>query len=168
MDGKTLAVAKATDIHRIVSSALYFLPMQARVPLKFGPEVLTGVTCARACVRVADARSGPRREDERWPAHGAERADGTVHAAREEVLGARDEVCLAAHRCGSGETVRRRGRVHHREPSRSQPAMSAAAYVMTKSAPARTIEVVVSRSVRRAASQPRSAAAMIDAYSPLT
>ncbi|MHB8520619.1 MAG: enolase C-terminal domain-like protein [Limisphaerales bacterium] len=56
MDGKTLAVAKATDIHRIISSALYFLPMAARVPLKFGPEVLTSVTCARVCLRVADAR----------------------------------------------------------------------------------------------------------------
>jgi L-alanine-DL-glutamate epimerase-like enolase superfamily enzyme len=33
---------------------LYFLPIQTRVPLKFGPETLTEVTCARVCVGVSD------------------------------------------------------------------------------------------------------------------
>ena len=46
---------KLADI-RVVGSRLYFLPVQTRVPLKFGPETLTFVTCARACVTVVDAR----------------------------------------------------------------------------------------------------------------
>lgn len=33
---------------------LYFLPVETRVPLKFGAETLTSVTCARAKVIVAD------------------------------------------------------------------------------------------------------------------
>ncbi|MGO8674305.1 MAG: enolase C-terminal domain-like protein [Limisphaerales bacterium] len=44
-----------TVIHRIVSARLYFLPVQTRVPLKFGHETLTSVTCARAALRVVDA-----------------------------------------------------------------------------------------------------------------
>src|SRR5512140_1848270 len=42
-----------TDIHP-VSVELYFLPVQTRVPLKFGPETLTSVTCARVRMTVAD------------------------------------------------------------------------------------------------------------------
>ena len=45
-----------TDI-RLVSVDLYFLPVQTRVPLKFGPETLTSVICARVGVTVTD-RSG--------------------------------------------------------------------------------------------------------------
>jgi len=41
-----------TDIHP-VSVDLYFLPVTTRVPLKFGPETLTSVICARACMTVA-------------------------------------------------------------------------------------------------------------------
>ena len=48
-------MGKLTDV-RVVSTALYFLPVQTRVPLKFGPETLTAVTCARARVRVANRR----------------------------------------------------------------------------------------------------------------
>ncbi len=33
---------------------LYFLPVIMRVPLKFGPEITTDVTCGRAAVRVED------------------------------------------------------------------------------------------------------------------
>jgi L-alanine-DL-glutamate epimerase-like enolase superfamily enzyme len=33
---------------------LYLLPVHTRVPLKFGAETLTSVTCARVCVTVAD------------------------------------------------------------------------------------------------------------------
>ncbi len=44
---------KPTDI-RVTAATLYFLPVQTRVPLKFGPETLTSVTCARAKVRVED------------------------------------------------------------------------------------------------------------------
>ncbi len=39
---------------RIAAVRLYFLPVQTRVPLKFGPETLTAVTCARAAVEIAD------------------------------------------------------------------------------------------------------------------
>ncbi|MCA9237579.1 MAG: mandelate racemase/muconate lactonizing enzyme family protein [Planctomycetales bacterium] len=42
---------------------LYFLPVQTRMPLKFGAETLTSVTCARACVVVSD-RAG--RTAEGW------------------------------------------------------------------------------------------------------
>jgi len=44
---------KTTDINP-VSVDLYFIPVETRVPLKFGPETLTSVICARACVTVAD------------------------------------------------------------------------------------------------------------------
>jgi len=43
-----------TDI-RTVSVDLYFIPVQTRVPLKFGPETLTSVICARACLTVTGA-----------------------------------------------------------------------------------------------------------------
>ncbi|NLC69176.1 MAG: mandelate racemase/muconate lactonizing enzyme family protein [Clostridiaceae bacterium] len=42
---------RGTDI-RIREARLYFLPVETRVPLKFGPETLTRVTCARVCVKV--------------------------------------------------------------------------------------------------------------------
>lgn len=44
---------KPTDIH-VTGATLCFLPVQTRVPLKFGTETLTEVTCARVCLRVAD------------------------------------------------------------------------------------------------------------------
>ncbi len=49
---------KPTDF-RVVDSALYFLPVETRVPLKFGPETVTHVTCARVAVTCQD-RSGNR------------------------------------------------------------------------------------------------------------
>lgn len=36
-------------------AAVYFLPIQNRVPLKFGAETVTRVTCARVSMRVANA-----------------------------------------------------------------------------------------------------------------
>ena len=39
---------------RLRAVELFLLPIQTRVPLKFGPETLTAVTCARARVRVED------------------------------------------------------------------------------------------------------------------
>jgi L-alanine-DL-glutamate epimerase-like enolase superfamily enzyme len=42
-----------TDI-RPIAAALYFLPIRARMPLKFGPEVTTEVTCARVRLTVVD------------------------------------------------------------------------------------------------------------------
>ena len=44
-----------TDISPVAVD-LYFIPVETRVPLKFGPETLTSVICARACVTVADTR----------------------------------------------------------------------------------------------------------------
>ena len=41
-----------TDV-RVVEVSLYLLPVQTRMPIKFGPEVLTHVTCARVKVTVA-------------------------------------------------------------------------------------------------------------------
>ncbi len=46
-------MSKYTDI-RVLGASLYFLPVQTRLPLKFGPETLTHVTCARVHVRVID------------------------------------------------------------------------------------------------------------------
>ena len=37
---------------RCTETTLYFLPVETRVPLKFGPEILTSVTCARVRMRV--------------------------------------------------------------------------------------------------------------------
>ncbi len=44
-------MSKITDVTTIDSS-LYFLPVQTRVPLKFGAEILTHITCARVCIKV--------------------------------------------------------------------------------------------------------------------
>lgn len=46
---------KSSDIS-IKDLKLYFLPVHTRIPLKFGPEVLTSVTCARVSVTVANER----------------------------------------------------------------------------------------------------------------
>jgi L-alanine-DL-glutamate epimerase-like enolase superfamily enzyme len=55
-------MTKNTDVHPTAVS-LYFLPVETRVPLKFGPETLTHVTCARVRMRVVD-RQG--RSAEGW------------------------------------------------------------------------------------------------------
>ena len=48
-------MAKATDV-RCAATALYFIPVKTRVPLKFGTEVLTSVTCARVSVTVVNEK----------------------------------------------------------------------------------------------------------------
>ncbi len=48
-------MALPTDV-RPVAVELYFLPIKARMPLKFGPEVTTEVTCARVRMTVEDER----------------------------------------------------------------------------------------------------------------
>ncbi len=53
-------MSKLTDV-RVVGTRLYFLPIEMRMPLKFGSEVTTSVTCARACVTV-EGRDGRRAE----------------------------------------------------------------------------------------------------------
>lgn len=55
-------MAKPTDI-RVRSAELHFLPVRTRMPLKFGSETLTHVTCARVRLRVED-RQG--RSAEGW------------------------------------------------------------------------------------------------------
>ncbi|HGJ65984.1 TPA: hypothetical protein ENS27_11430 [bacterium] len=47
---------KVTDI-KPKDVSLYFLPVETRVPLKFGPETLTSVTCARIRITV-ESRDG--------------------------------------------------------------------------------------------------------------
>jgi L-alanine-DL-glutamate epimerase-like enolase superfamily enzyme len=51
-----------TDV-RPVAASLYLLPIRTRMPLKFGPEITTEVTCARVKLTVAD-RAG--RTAEGW------------------------------------------------------------------------------------------------------
>lgn len=46
-----LGAGRSTDL-RIAGAALYLLPVSTRVPLKFGAETLTTVTCARVRVSV--------------------------------------------------------------------------------------------------------------------
>mgnify|MGYP000396418808 CR=1 FL=1 len=46
-------MSRPTDV-RPIGAALHFLPVQTRVPLKFGPETLTHVTCARVKMTVRD------------------------------------------------------------------------------------------------------------------
>ena len=43
----------STDV-RPLDAALYLLPIETRVPLKFGPEITTEVTCARVRMTVID------------------------------------------------------------------------------------------------------------------
>jgi len=44
---------KPSDI-RVTSASVYFLPVTMRVPLKFGPETVTSVSCLRVKVEVTD------------------------------------------------------------------------------------------------------------------
>jgi L-alanine-DL-glutamate epimerase-like enolase superfamily enzyme len=53
---------KLTDVS-VKRVELYLLPVQTRVPIKFGPEVLTEVTCARVRVLVEDQKG---RSSEGW------------------------------------------------------------------------------------------------------
>jgi L-alanine-DL-glutamate epimerase-like enolase superfamily enzyme len=49
----TPVVEKLTDV-RVIGAELYLLPVKTRVPLKFGSETLTSVTCARVRLKVRD------------------------------------------------------------------------------------------------------------------
>lgn len=44
------------DSFRVIGARVFFLPVQTRVPLKFGGQTVTSVTCARVAVTVADSR----------------------------------------------------------------------------------------------------------------
>jgi len=48
-------MSKPTDV-RVRDIQLYFLPVETRVPLKFGPETLYTVTCARVRMTISDAK----------------------------------------------------------------------------------------------------------------
>ncbi len=50
-----MSYGRLTDV-RVVGAELYFLPVETRVPLKFGSEILTSVTCARVRLRVEDGK----------------------------------------------------------------------------------------------------------------
>src|SRR5208337_1157661 len=52
-------MAKSTDI-RPIAAAVYSLPIRTRMPLKFGPEITTEVTCARIRVTVVHGRERAR------------------------------------------------------------------------------------------------------------
>ena len=121
-----------------------------------------------AAVDVPDARAPAGVEDERRPPDGAERPDRAVDAAREQVLGVLAQRRLAAAGRRTGPPWRAPDLGQSCQASRAQVARSAAAYVITKPAPARRIAVVDSVRARRRSSQPRCAAASIDANSPLT
>lgn len=45
---------RKTDVFP-VGVTVFFIPIENRVPLKFGTETVTAVTCARVCMRVANA-----------------------------------------------------------------------------------------------------------------
>jgi len=51
-----------TDV-QITAATVYFLPVDLRVPLKFGPETTTSVVCLRTCVQVTDEQG---RSAEGW------------------------------------------------------------------------------------------------------
>jgi L-alanine-DL-glutamate epimerase-like enolase superfamily enzyme len=55
-------MSRPTDVH-VKEASLFFLPLQLRVPLKFGTETVTNATCARVRLRVAD---GAGRTAEGW------------------------------------------------------------------------------------------------------
>jgi len=79
-------LAKETDVTPI-GCALYFLPVETRVPLKFGPETLTYVTCARVKLKVRKANGevyegwGETPLSVQWVWHGS-----LTYAERHEVL----------------------------------------------------------------------------------
>ncbi len=74
-------------IRRVTQIRLYFIRIQTRVPLKFGPETLTSVTCARVALQVesADGRRAegwgetPLSVQWVWPG-------GLPHQTRQEAL----------------------------------------------------------------------------------
>src|SRR5579859_281311 len=50
-------------ISRVTGVRLYFIPLQTRMPLKFGSETLSSVTCARVALRITDQQG---RQAEGW------------------------------------------------------------------------------------------------------
>src|SRR5258707_7750053 len=55
-DDWSVLMRKSTDV-RVAGAALYFLPVTTRIPLKFGTETTTSVTCARVSIQVTNGQS---------------------------------------------------------------------------------------------------------------
>jgi L-alanine-DL-glutamate epimerase-like enolase superfamily enzyme len=53
----------ATRFHRVTGVRLFFIPVTTRLPLKFGTETLTSVTCFRVAMSMVDERN---RRAEGW------------------------------------------------------------------------------------------------------
>ncbi len=53
IESSTAITKQRTDV-RVIGAELYLLPVRTRVPLKFGQETLTSVTCARVRLEVRD------------------------------------------------------------------------------------------------------------------
>ena len=93
---------RPTDI-RPVAISLYFLPIKTRVPLKFGPEITTEVTCARVKMTVADSQRPARR---RLGRDAAVRPVGLAEPA--QLRGASQALrglCLGSPRHGSANRI---------------------------------------------------------------
>ena len=91
---------------RPVAVELYFLPIKTRMPLKFGPEITTEVTCARVRMTVEDCA----RPDAPWA--GARRRSASSGSGRAaELRGATPgpAEALRPARRGLGSVDRRAG-----------------------------------------------------------
>ena len=67
---------KPTDVTPVATS-LYFLPVETRIPLKFGAETVTHVTCARVKLRV---RNSAGKTAEGWGRDTSERFLGMARS----------------------------------------------------------------------------------------
>jgi len=128
------------------------------------------VVDVRAAVRILEARAAARGREEGLPAHRGEGADGRAHAARHCRLRPPEERLRLRTGSGAspGGTPSRLPLHAGSPPSSIHRAASRAWYVSTKSAPARTIPVRISRTIRFSSIQPLAAAALTIAYSPDT
>ena len=110
-------MAKPTDI-RPVAVELYFLPIKARMPLKFGPEVTTEVTCARVRMTVEDCPRPTRR------GLGRDAALGAVGLAQplgyEERHQALRSLCIRIAEAWASRPLRRRPSDGGRPPASSK------------------------------------------------
>ena len=88
------------------AAALYFLPIRTRMPLKFGPETTTEVTCARVRLTVADARG---RTAEGWGETPAERPVGLAEPALVRGAARGPEAILRRRWSRPGRASRARG-----------------------------------------------------------
>lgn len=76
-------MSKSTDL-RPTGTTLYFLPVETRVPLKFGAEVFTHGTCARGRMTILgrDGRGGGEFCDQRRAGPCADHVHGSGFSNR--------------------------------------------------------------------------------------